>query len=97
MIYLFISLFCIVFQYDLENMIIGSHKGGEICRKFNPGIWIWYSQRNNHQSLNLKLGKVQIDNQLESIELSTRVVFSELESRYSGDLAEGELFCIIKF
>ena len=71
-------------------MIIASSKGGEICRKFNPGIWIWYSLRHNHQSLNLRLGKVQIDNQLMSTELPTRVVFSELESKYSGDLAEGE-------
>ena len=75
-------------------MIIVSQKGGDICRKFNPGVWVWYSQRDHHQSLNVKLGRVQIDNQLNNTELSTRVVFSEVESRYSGEIAESTFILV---
>ena len=70
-------------------MTIVSQKGGELCCSFNPGVWIWYSQCDSHQMLNVKLGKVQIDNQLTSTELPTRVIFSEVDSRYTGELAEG--------
>ena len=73
-------------------MIIVSQKSGELCCSFNPGVWVWYSQCDSHQLFNMKLGKVQIDNQLTDTELSTRVVFSE--SRHTGDLhvTEGTVY-----
>ena len=70
-------------------MIIQSSKGGEISRGFNPGIWVWYSQCNNRSSLSVKLGRVQMDNQLKTISLPTRVVFAEKNPTYAGDIVEG--------
>ena len=69
-------------------MLILSEKGGSISRTFNPGIWVWFSQCDNKKTCSIKLGRVQIDNQLQSIELPTRVVFAAKEVSH-GDVKEG--------
>lgn len=70
-------------------MTIDSGKGGEICRTFNPGVWVWHSQCDNRQYFNLKLGRFQIDNQMADNELYTKVVFSEIDSRSTGNTETG--------
>ena len=67
-------------------MIIRSSKGGRVSRSFNPGIWVWYSQCDQRSSYSIKLGHVQIDNQLEMIELQSRVVFSGKDQTHSDPL-----------
>lgn len=63
-------------------MTIQSTKGGQISRSFNPGIWVWLSKCDNKWALDVKLGRVQIDNQLNNYEMPTRVVFSSKELTY---------------
>jgi vacuolar protein sorting-associated protein 13A/C len=67
-------------KYDLNKMVISS-KGstgddGYVSRSFNPGIWVWSSIYSQRLSIDVRLGHVQIDNQLDNVELPTHVVFS---------------------
>ena len=55
---------------------------GSISRSFNPGIWVHYLHSAKSSSTNVKLGRVQIDNQLDDVELPTRVVFSSKEMQH---------------
>lgn len=71
-------------------MVIRSSKGGRVSRSFNPGIWVWYSQCEQRSSYSVKLGHMQIDNQLELIELQSRVVFSAKDQTHP-DALEGKV------
>lgn len=61
------------------------HRVGSISRSFNPGIWVWYSHCVKTSSVSVKLGLVQIDNQLDDVELPTRVVFSSKEMQHLSE------------
>lgn len=67
-------------------MVINGGMKGNISRWFNPGIWVWYSHCLKRSSINVKLGRVQIDNQLDEIEFPKRLVFSAKDNLDEGNL-----------
>lgn len=45
-------------------------------RSFNPGLWGSLSVTDSHFILSAKVGRVQVDNQLEDYVLDNRIVFA---------------------
>ncbi|XP_011403538.2 PREDICTED: vacuolar protein sorting-associated protein 13A-like [Amphimedon queenslandica] len=78
-------------DFNLDTMMVTIERGGikqrvgSISRSFNPGIWVWYSHCVKTSSVSVKLGLVQIDNQLDDVELPTRVVFSSKEMQHLSE------------
>ena len=45
-------------------------------RKFNPGLWGSVSVNDTHIVLNVRVGRAQVDNQLEDYALESRIMFA---------------------
>ena len=56
-------------------------------RTFNPGFWGSVSVMDTHFAVSVKVGRVQVDNQLQEYALDNRIVFAaeQMLSAESGE------------
>ncbi len=71
---MYVSWLLFVVQFDLDEL--KGDKGGSLTRSYNPGFWGWILVEDNYYKINVKVGRLQIDNQLRDYTLDSRIIFA---------------------